>query len=717
MGIFEVVNPERTLLPIEVPATPILPVLQQLQFDAAALEEEVSVTYILGVLDMFRDAVIGHSLLDASLDIVEGIIQTNFSCGTGEEAVRDRISNYRWHEVLSSPKIPWTLYELAAERVRIELTKEDALRDYTTPTMFPFLLGVYSLVSHPFIVAQSRFQSIEGLIGAVNSLGKKLNIVTEMKTTSPPQKQGDLLTAQFQRTQYPESLHALEERLQSTGISRLEAKEVARTICYRDLATTLGALVAGSILKNQRLRYIEVDGDPLGEANIRIYYPPPAGDSTVSLSDAWKLLTTKPGNPWRQRYIKEKLEYAVAPLQAVGLQLANRELDAARIRESRQAATLARTEEAERTLAQLEQIARGIAHEVKNPLSTLSNNTRALFFDEDNYFERLQEGTNDPADPHYQHHRRIIVDIGHQFISKEPLKGPAFRQMVERRRDAYTTAVKLLNEELDAVGREKISPLRGYAFDPLVRGYLLRKKYASYNIIREYFGRLDIGETLTREEFGDLGVHIEKLDAANNVSQELIAELYRRIGYISAIATNPMRHRTTEELDLDSLIQEGSFLFLKEIEKPELVITVENRVQYGNAELTRSTIENILKNAREALSRDTTQDIESHTVVIYSPQDAPVIYFGNTGPAIPPDRAREMFDLHKRVQKSADSSGISLALAQNDLHRVGCDLLYYDTNQTYALQQKYPTLGKYPLHVLFGIKLLTAEECAATRTS
>src|SRR3989338_8139195 len=164
MVIFVLVDENKTLLPFTVPDTDILHALQQFQFDPVALEEEVSVTYIPGVLDMYRDAIVGDKTGYSPIDIIEKLLHTNFPPTIDRDQTRARISSCPWYRTLSPPKIPWALYELVAETVRVELSKIEALRDYTTPTMFPFLLGVYSMVSHPILVAQSRVQSIEGLI-------------------------------------------------------------------------------------------------------------------------------------------------------------------------------------------------------------------------------------------------------------------------------------------------------------------------------------------------------------------------------------------------------------------------------------------------------------------------------------------------------------------------------------------------------------------------
>ncbi len=703
MGIFEVVGENRSILPFNVPDTDIMGPLSLLKFNPASLEQEVSVSYVTGVLVMHRDAMTEHRDMEAPSDLLGTLIQKYMILeGLDLEKVRERVSRVPLLQALSPPKIPWALYELVAETVRLDLATVSELREYTTPTMFPFLLGVYSLVSHPLLVAQAKFQSIEGLIGAVNTFGKKLNTVTDIRRIFPEavEARREYASAAFQRTQHAAAREAFERRLTAVGVTSSQAHDVVAAICARDLATTIGALVGGSILKAQRIRYTEVDGNATSDATIRIYYPPSLGESTVSLSDAWMLARTKADDPRRQRYLRQRLEEAVAPLQSVALRKA-KEI------EIELKAELVRREEAARTVEKINQLARGAAHDIRNPLTTLSNNNSSLYFDDVKYFAALPEATTDPEDAFYHAHQNIVRKIGHAFVLDEKTKRGAVRLLVENRYDAYERAVAACNEKLHAAGKEEIPVLRRVAFDPLVKGYLDRRRNASYNILASAVAILGKGEELSEAQINELAHHWDQIANARRDGEEIIENLYLRTRFIGDLAKTT-RYTKVEELNLDKLIEDGSFLFTRELERPALSVVRETGTYYGNPDLVQMTIENILKNARYETSRDLSQDIASHTIVIFCPEDAPYLYIGNTGPAIPADRMREIFTIEKRLRKDKDDSdGISLANALDHFRIIGGDLFCYTHTEIKGLQDRYEALRKYPLRVLFGMKLLT----------
>src|SRR3989338_7169683 len=308
MGIFEIVDEKRTILPVKVPEIDIYSVLKGIEFDPTNTQREVAADYIAGLMDLYRDA-------GGEQDIIGRVISEHFGKGS-ENRVTELRKQLQPNLPFQKPKmVPWALYEIVAEEVRRELAQQKGLEDKVDPTVFPFLIGVYSLVAHPVVVFSSSFLSVEGLIENVNRFGKRLNTVTTMETV----KQGEydpetqLMKATLRRHQDEATLHALEALIRKQEHAKNE--EVIRAICARDLATVCGALVGGSLLKGQRLRYIEVTGDPTGTTDITIYYPQAYRSAMQPLRaiDAIGLAATArrgAASRWRERYIAENLDAA-----------------------------------------------------------------------------------------------------------------------------------------------------------------------------------------------------------------------------------------------------------------------------------------------------------------------------------------------------------------------------------------------------------------------
>src|SRR3989338_9204592 len=272
MRIFEAADDSRTILPIEVPEIDILSAFEGLEYDPETMPEQVSAQYIYGILDMYRDA-------GGEEDILGKVIEEHIAKKQGwdEEKVRKRLSPGL--NLLKPRMIPLALYEIVLEEARVALEKEKKAKEEEiptiTPTMFPFLLGVYSLVAHPLVVMQSGYLRIKDLINNVNKYGKKLNTVTRMETVGTPvlDKERRLMAVTFQRKQDRAALEDLESIVRRQGRDEKRVREMVDAICRRDVATTMGALVGGSILRGQRLEEIKMIGSPEGEAAISIYYP------------------------------------------------------------------------------------------------------------------------------------------------------------------------------------------------------------------------------------------------------------------------------------------------------------------------------------------------------------------------------------------------------------------------------------------------------------
>src|SRR3989338_3247692 len=256
MGILEAVDKTKTILPVKGFDIDMSSGLGEVRFDPETLASEVAADYIAGVMDLYRDA-------GGSRDIVGDIIDRHFR--TSAEWTKDRVRKRLRPTlpIVQKPRmVPWALYEIIAEEVRKELAQVKGLEDKTNPSVFPFLIGVYSLIAQPLVVLSSSVSSIEGLIENVNKFSKGLNTVTTMETVEAGTYDGErkLMRATFRRHQEEEPLRELEQLVRAQG--KIDTEAIVNAICARDLATVCGALVGGSLLRGQRLRYIEITGDP-----------------------------------------------------------------------------------------------------------------------------------------------------------------------------------------------------------------------------------------------------------------------------------------------------------------------------------------------------------------------------------------------------------------------------------------------------------------------
>ncbi len=693
--MFEAADENRTILPIEVPEIDILSAFEGLMYDPGAMPEQVSAQYVYGILDMYRDA-------GGKEDILAKVIEEHIARKEGwdEEKIKERLSPgpLPWKPRM----IPWALYEIVLEEARVALEKEKKAKEEEiptiTPTMFPFLLGVYSLVAHPLVVMQSGYLRIEDLINNVNKYGQKLNTVTKMETIGSPifDKERRLMAVTFQRNQDRAALEDLESVVRKQGIGERKVQEIVDAICRRDVATTMGALVGGSILRAQRLEEIKITGNPEGEAAITIYYPLHRRGRilTANIGDAVDLMMQRKGSAWRTAYLEDRLSTATTPIYALAAVKAKRT-------EREQAAIVARAEAVLAGLGDLKNLSHSVAHHVKNAGRMISRVIEQLYFNEEEIFRALRETTTKEEDRFYHAHRGAIKATR---VIPLPPEREKHEQAYGERFSAYQAAMSRLNAELTENRQAPIEALRRREFRMMIGEYEDKIVSRSGNIVREAMQRL------REERKGDTEVmlfldHVEEMDKGYERMNMGIQALFERIREIPRIAEGS-GYKEIESISLYEIIDEVR----KHFETTTVTIRAyahEGQRVKGNKKLLEETIENCVQNGIDAIKRSINKD--GNAIVIWYDEAERIIYEANTGPEVSPAERIGMFKIGEKggARRDERSEKIGLALAQKYLQTIGCDIECYNGVEVETIREKYRSvLGEYggKINVIFGIK-------------
>ncbi len=350
---------ERTVLPIEVPFVDIYSLLSQLQFDPSQFKEQqdvlgVSGTYVTAVLRMYTE-------LGGTEDILGKIIVSTIQ--------REDTSVLR--RMLTTQMIPWPLYELVAEEARLSLERANKPLGSTDRTYSPFMWGLGGIISEPRLVAATAVLPLETIIDSINNYNRTMNRVTTIELTEQPVsvEGGKIISVGIHRMQTPESIAKLDQLLQEqTQATQAERRAVIDAICYRDLATTLGAFVGVTLLGGRPAQHIVVQGNPTEETNIQVYYSGSGNNMFHRVGqvvlDAVGLYIHKTWGyahrAW-ERIISRNIEHATYALDKVQLQKTIKENERL-AREKARLEFLQQVTETNRKYA----MARGLIHDIKN---------------------------------------------------------------------------------------------------------------------------------------------------------------------------------------------------------------------------------------------------------------------------------------------------------------------------------------------------------------
>jgi signal transduction histidine kinase len=693
MGILEAVDKQKKLLPIreDWADIDISDALKEVRFDPETLASEVAADYIAGLMDLYRDA-------GGKKDIVEDIVERHFTISDewNVERIRQRLKPAL--PIVQKPRmVPWALYEIIAEEVRRELAEIKGLEDKTNPTVFPFLIGVYSLIAQPLVVLSSSLLSIEDLIENVNTFSKGLNTVTIMETVQRGvyDERSELMKATFRRHQQEQPLQALEQRVRAQGRSDTEA--VISAICARDLATVCGALVGGSLLRGQRLRYIEITGDPRETTEISIYYPvsyrsrfqPSLFSDSIGLA-----LTARHDrvSKWRQGYIRDHLDAAIAPLNAVALKILSERIE-----------TLTRAEEAEIRIKRLRELARDASHHVKNPASALLGILRRLSPDEEEIFREVPEYGHEIA----YRHRTIIKEIAGEYNTEGIAPRERQRRLTERY-DAYQRRFRSVYEERETALARRV-------FDVVCGTYSRARMNASKPIVDGLIAKIERQEALEKEEIQSLRVHYERLTTGLENAERIAEEIIERTKGLSEMAKGEETREvlTKEPLNLYDIVECGLFLMRTQPDRPEVVVDIATHARPRSDKNTvQSAVENITWNAYEAIQGKAGLDpqFKGETIVVSYDEQRNTLYIGNTGPVIPDHRIPEIFAIGTRTGnargelKRATGTGTSMALKRDLFATLEQTLTCYNAGEVVALRERYEAFRRYNITTVFGIQ-------------
>ncbi len=687
MGIFESVDEKRTILPVKVSDIDIYPALERIEFDPSNIQGEVAADYIAGLMDLYRDT-------GGREDILGKVIREHFREAKEEGIARLR-KQLKPNLPFQKPKmVPWALYEIVAEEVRKELAQQKGFEEKVDPTVFPFLIGVYSLMAHPAVVLSSSVLSIEGLIENVNRFGRRLNTVTTMETIEQgkydPETQ--LMKATLRRQQDGKALQALEDLLKKGEQKNIDG--ILEVICTRDLATVCGALVGGSLLKGQRLRYIEVTGDPRGATDITIYYPQ-AYRTAIQPGRVFHAIglaatARKSGeSPWREGYLVKSLDDAIAPLNAVASKALSRRIEA-----------LTRAEEAEIRIRRLRELAREASHHVKNPASALLGILRRLVPDEKEIFKEIKDDEKRRA------HMQIVREIGGADEYKiEGMKGMETQQRLNVRYDAYKRRAE----------QERIIPLARRIFDPLCGTYMRARANASVSILDEFFVNIKAEDTQEMKKINAIEVHYQRMRKGLMDAERIAEEIIQRTKSLSTLVEGDSTRdeMRKEQFCLYDAVVQGVQLLKMQPDKPTVVIHTVPKVQVRSHRNTIvSVVENITWNAYEAIQGKAGLDptYKGEAVVIHYDGEKRIMYIANTGPAIPDHRIAEIFSLKTRTAiargglKQVTGTGTSMMLKRDILAALEQKLECYNTKTKALLKEKHVILREYGVNVIFGIE-------------
>lgn len=262
---------KESVLPIEVPNVDILSFLRELKFSIdqfSSIEERagVSGTYIDALLYMYHE-------FGGRKDILGTIIEKNIVF-TNSEQKEDLGASDRIRRQFMTTFVPWPLYELVAEEVRQSLANSWQTSEHTNPTYFSFLLGFYGVINEPALVAAATLLPLERIIETANKYNRKMNKVTTVEMMKKSDKTKEkYLKAELRRHQNPVAIEYLDTLLkEQTKATPEERNTIIDAICYRDLATTLGAYFGGTMLAGKPARGIHIVGDPRATIDIELTY-------------------------------------------------------------------------------------------------------------------------------------------------------------------------------------------------------------------------------------------------------------------------------------------------------------------------------------------------------------------------------------------------------------------------------------------------------------
>ncbi len=254
---------EKESRPVQVPKTDIMKFLSSLRFHETAYEAQnaiwgVSGLYIEGMLYRYRE-------LGGRRDILQELAAENFQLqGNNHTHLYTR---------LTSGVVPWPLYTIVEEKIRLSLEQEGLPVEETDRTSSSFSSGMHGVFSEPKLVAAAAVLPLETIIEQINRYNQDMNKVTTIDLIEKKRGEKNEVVVHLRRTQKQEAIVLLDALLeQQTAATEEERREVIEAICYRDIVTTMGAFFGVNYLAGKPAIELSFHGNPAETTDIFVRY-------------------------------------------------------------------------------------------------------------------------------------------------------------------------------------------------------------------------------------------------------------------------------------------------------------------------------------------------------------------------------------------------------------------------------------------------------------